>query len=292
MAFRFLHVADLHLGSPLKGLSLREPALAARVGDASRQAFRDVVDRAIDAGVAFAVIAGDVFDRDWRDFAIGQFFVAELTRLSRAGIPVFMIRGNHDAESEVTRSLRLPPGVHVFPSARADTLRVEGLPVAVHGRSFADARVRDDLALGYPDPLPQLFNIGVLHTSLDGRPGQATYAPTTPGVLRAKGYDYWALGHIHAFEEVSRTPAIVFPGILQGRDIGEAGPKGGVIVGVDDGLAIAAIDRIIVDGSGSSWPTSPSTGSRIASGCMRRSTPRSPKRWYGRTGASPRCACA
>ncbi|MDR3373298.1 MAG: DNA repair exonuclease [Ancalomicrobiaceae bacterium] len=245
-SFKFLHMADLHLGSPLKGLALRNQSAAGRIEGASREAFQELIDRALVEGVAFAVIAGDIYDGEWRDTSIGHFFNREISRLSRAGIPVFMVKGNHDAESEVTRALPLPEGVHVFPADAAGTVELEALGVALHGRSFATRAVSENLALAYPPARPNRLNIGLLHTSLTGRPGHEAYAPCSLADLSSRGYDYWALGHVHAFEIVATDPHVVYPGNLQGRSIREPGEKGAVFVDVVDGR-IAGVRRIIVD---------------------------------------------
>ena len=246
MAFRFLHAADLHLGSPFTGLALKDAAIAERFAAASRTAFSDLVTRAIAEKVAFVLIAGDVFDGDWRDLSIGLFFARELARLTRANIRVFLVKGNHDAESVVTRRLTLPDGVHVFPSARPESVALEELGVVIHGRSFPERAVAENFALTYPAPVAGRFNIGLLHTSLDGREGHATYAPCAAADLAGRGYDYWALGHIHKREVVSREPWIVFPGNLQGRSVRETGPKGASLVTVSD-HRVTGIDPIVCD---------------------------------------------
>ena len=245
-SYKFLHAADLHLGSPFQGLAVKDADIARRFADASRKAFSTLVARAVEEGVGFAVIAGDVYDGDWKDSTIGLFFNREVARLDRAGIPVYFLKGNHDAESVITRSISLPDSVWEFSTRKPTTFRIEALKVALHGQGFAERAATENLALTYPAPVPGWFNIGVLHTSLTGRPPHAGYAPCSPDELRARGYDYWALGHVHEFEIVSREPAIVFPGNLQGRSIRETGAKGAVIVTVEDGRT-AAIDRIIVD---------------------------------------------
>ena len=56
------------------------------------------------------------------------------------------------------------------------------------------------------------------------------YAPSDLSYLRSTGYDYWALGHVHRRQELSRTPGIHYPGNPQGRNPGETGPKGGLLV--------------------------------------------------------------
>ncbi len=114
---------------------------------------------------------------------------------------------------------------------------LDAFDVVIHGQSFAHPKVVEDLAASYPAAAPGKINIGVLHTSLDGREGHATYAPTTLEVLKSRGYDYWALGHVHKRELVSRRPLVVFPGNLQGRHVKEPGPKGCELVTLTpDGL--------------------------------------------------------
>ena len=244
--FSFIHAADLHLGSPLSGLAARDPEIARRLASAGRQAFEDLVSLAIARAVAFVIVAGDVYDGDWADNTIGLFFARQVARLDRAGIPVFLVRGNHDAESVITRAVGLPDSVHTFPSARADTVRLEAWKVALHGRSFPNRAVPENLALTYPAPVPGWFNIGVLHTSCTGNAAHETYAPCTVADLAGRGYAYWALGHIHDYAELARDPWIVFPGNLQGRSVRECGPKGAVVVTVADGH-VDAVERLVVD---------------------------------------------
>ena len=245
MNFRFLHAADLHLGSPFLGLAQKDEDVAARFAKASRSAFEDLVTKALEEGVSFVVIAGDVFDGEWRDNSIAFFLNRQLARLSNHGIPTFFLRGNHDAESLVAKSLTWPDNVFEFSTRRPETHRIEDLRVALHGRGFPHREVVENYAVDYPEPLAGWFNIGVLHTAC-GRAGHENYAPCTVADLAARGYDYWALGHVHAFEIVSRDPWIVYPGNLQGRSIRECGERGAVLVDVADGV-VAEVRRIVTD---------------------------------------------
>lgn len=246
-SFTFLHAADLHLGSPLAGLAAKDAEIAERFAAAGRRAFSDLVTHAIEIRAAFLLIAGDVYDGDWQDLSVGLFFAQQLGRLANAGIPVAIVKGNHDAESVVTRSITLPDNVLNFSAARAETRRLDAHRVALHGRSFAQRAVPDEnFARSYPDPVPGWLNIGLLHTSCDGYAAHATYAPCAPAELAARGYDYWALGHVHEYAQVWEDPPIVFPGNLQGRSVRECGPKGAVAVDVADGR-IAGLRRIVLD---------------------------------------------
>lgn len=245
--FKFLHAADLHLDSPLSGLARYEGVPVDEVRLATRTALTNLVDLAIEEGVAFVVIAGDIYDGDWPHFGTGLFFCAAMGRLEKAAIDVYLLYGNHDAQSVLTKKLPLPPNVHDFPTNKAKTFVHQGTGAAIHGRSYKDRDTRDNLAVQYPPAVHGAFNIGVLHTALGGRPPHVPYAPCSTAELSAKGYQYWALGHVHDFEIVSTSPYIVFPGNLQGRSIKECGPKGAVIVTVQDQEVLLDPQRIPLD---------------------------------------------
>ena len=232
---RFIHAADLHIDSPLRGLDRYDGAPVERLRTATRSAFERLIDTAISEHVDFLLLAGDIYDCDWQDFHTGLFFRGQMVRLEREGIRVFIVQGNHDAQGVISKQLVLPPNVTVFSSRAAHTIRLDDRSVAIHGRSFPERAVDEDLVPSYPPPVPGFFNIGLLHTSLTGRAGHDTYAPTDLPTLNHKGYDYWALGHVHAREVIAERPRIVFPGNLQGRHAKETGPKGCELMTVEAG---------------------------------------------------------
>ena len=235
--FRFIHAADIHLDSPLRGLEADPSAPAELIRAATRRTLGRLADLAIAEKADFLLIAGDIYDGDWPDFGTGQYFINQMRRLAQVDIPVFAIRGNHDAANRMTRSLRMPPNVTIFGHAKAHTHRLDAIGVAIHGQSFADPKEPNDLSQAYPPPDKTLFNIGLLHTSAEGYAAHARYAPCDLSRLKSHGYDYWALGHIHERQYLSEDPWIVFPGNLQGRHIGETGPKGAALVTVANGRA-------------------------------------------------------
>lgn len=234
-SFRFIHTADVHIDSPLIGLTRHEGAPAERIRSATRDAFDNLIGQAIAEQVAFVVIAGDLYDGDWRDFHTGLFFSLQMGRLAKAGIQAFVLYGNHDAESQITKRLILPDNVKIFSARKPDSFVLDEFKVALHGQSFRQRDVTDNLVPGYPEPVPGMFNIGVLHTALGGMAGHENYAPCSIDDLKAKGYDYWALGHVHNGQVLHENPHVVFPGNLQGRHIRETGPKGAHLVTIEDG---------------------------------------------------------
>ncbi len=246
--FKFLHAADIHLDSPLRGLGRSEDLPADEIRGASRRALDNLVKLAIDERVKFVLIAGDVYDGDWKDYNTGLWFVGRMARLREAGIKVFLIRGNHDAANKMTAHLPLPDNVHSFPTDKVSSKRIDELDVIVHGQGFAQAAVEHDLAAEYPPADRGRLNIWMLHTSAGGSSEHARYAPCTVDALRAKGYGYWALGHVHNRDILSQGDAwVAFPGNIQGRHVKESGAKGCLIVTVDDARQIVDVDFRALD---------------------------------------------
>jgi DNA repair exonuclease SbcCD nuclease subunit len=229
-----VHAADLHIDSPLRGLGRLEGAPVDDLRLATRRAFGRLINLCLEEQAALLVLAGDVFDGEWRDFNTGLYFVRELARLREVGTEVVMVRGNHDAESVLARHVPLPAHVHTFATDAAETRVYERLGVAVHGQSYGSRSVDDNLAERYPERRRGLFNLGVLHTNAVGDSGHGNYAPCTVAQLVRHGYDYWALGHVHRRQELHREPWVVYPGNLQGRHVHETGAKGCTLLRVDD----------------------------------------------------------
>ncbi|CDX15120.1 Metallophosphoesterase [Mesorhizobium sp. ORS 3324] len=262
MAFRFVHTADIHLDSPLRSLALRNPELAELVGDASRQAFTAIVDLCLAERVDALVIAGDLYDGDQTSMKTARFFASQMTRLHQAGVRVYMIRGNHDAMSRITKQLVLPDTVTIFGGRSQSVVQPgSGLDVAFHGLSFASPKAPESLLPKYAGPQKGAANIGIMHTSLAGSPGHDVYAPCSVADLHGHGFDYWALGHIHVRQVHSGASTLVMPGIPQGRDINEAGEKSVTLVTVRDDrsvdieerlTSVAQFERVSVDLTGTS----------------------------------------
>ncbi len=243
---KFIHAADIHLDSPLVGLTAYPDAPADAFRMATRSALENLVSEAITEKVDFVIIAGDLYDGNWKDFNTGIFFARQMGRLRAAQIEVFLVLGNHDAESEMTKKLVLPDNVHKFPSNKAETFKIPALRVALHGRSFKEAATEENLASTYPEPIIGWLNIGVLHTALEGNAAHANYSPCSVAELHGKGYQYWALGHVHEYQVWRGQSVIAFPGNLQGRHIREVGPRGALLVSAVD-TEIQSVERLHVD---------------------------------------------
>ena len=144
--FKFIHAADVHLDSPLHRLDTYEGVPVDQFRQATRRAFENLIQLALDEKVSFVTIAGDLYDGDWKDYNTGLYLVSQLKRLNDTNIPVFILAGNHDAASRITKTLRFPENVRMFPVNEPATFYLDGPQVALHGQGFASASVKKDLS--------------------------------------------------------------------------------------------------------------------------------------------------
>ena len=247
VSFRFVHAADIHLDSPLRSLALRDPALADLIGNATRKAFIGVVALCLDEQVDALLLSGDLYDGEQTSMKTARFLADQIRKLHEAKIKVFVIRGNHDAISRITKELTFPDSVMIF-GGRAAAVPVErergAIPVVIHGISFAQPHAPESLLDRFRAPIEGAVNIGLLHTSLDGSPGHNPYAPCKLTQLQEVGFRYWALGHIHKRFTAEGAATVVMPGMPQGRDINEEGAKSVTLATVADDGSILLEERL------------------------------------------------
>jgi DNA repair exonuclease SbcCD nuclease subunit len=225
-----LHAADLHLGSPFKGLAA-DGELPARFADCTFRAFDRLIALAIGQQVDAVLLAGDLYDQRDRSLRARLHLMAGLLRLDAAGIRSFLVHGNHDPLEADPGGVALPKSVKVFGPQWEE---VDAGEYRVQGVSFATAEVRENLAAGFHRQSDGL-TIGLLHCNLGGQAEHSNYAPCNLGDLERAGLDYWALGHVHtrAVHSLSGNALAAYPGNLQGRHVNEPGPRGALLVTLD-----------------------------------------------------------
>lgn len=226
---------------------MRNPELAELIGNATRRAFVKIIDLCLDEQVDSLLLAGDLYDGDQTSMKTARFFSEQIRRLHEARIQVFIVRGNHDALSRITKELTFPESVKIF-GGRSEAVMVDRTlgdsPIAIHGLSFAQPHAPESLVGKYKPAVEGAANIGILHTSLGGAPGHDPYAPCSVADLQRTGFDYWALGHVHKRMVVQGKCSVVMPGMPQGRDINEAGSKSVTLVTISDDRSIQIEERV------------------------------------------------
>ncbi|EGL83069.1 metallophosphoesterase [Caldalkalibacillus thermarum TA2.A1] len=237
MTLKFIHSADLHLGSPFKGLVHLPEEIYLKIKDSIFLAFESLVHVAIQEDVDFILIAGDIFDSSNPSVQAQLRFKRGLEKLAAEEIRVFIVHGNHDPVHGRYQAFNWPDNVHVFSAEEVQRIpyyKGGQLAAAIYGISYGTARVTDNLARRFGRQAEEPFAIGLLHTNCDGVEEHEPYAPCSKQDLLRAGMDYWALGHVHTRQIIHEDPYIVYPGNLQGRHIREQGERGFYVVEVDE----------------------------------------------------------
>ncbi len=261
--FKFVHSADLHLDSPFRIHKGRDEELRDLLLGASLSAFSRLCDLAIDEKVDFIVLAGDIYDGIERGVRAQLEMRRQLLRLGSHGITVYMAFGNHDPIDSAERfAIDWPENLVIFPVLpKTFSLERDGMEFGeITGVSYQTREERRNLARLFPNSYTELFSIAVLHSNVGNSQEHGNYAPAALADLIEKGYDYWALGHIHKRTILSESPLIVYPGNIQGLHMkpSERGPKGAELVAVSQGgithsfvtLSDVLFDIVKVDVSG------------------------------------------
>jgi DNA repair exonuclease SbcCD nuclease subunit len=238
---RFVHASDLHLDATFGGVDAADGKVAGALEHSTLEAFDRVIQLSIDRGVDFLVIAGDLYNSADHSLRAELAFQRGMRRLSDAGIPAFIVRGNHDPADGWSAGLELPDSVAIFPAdqvERHEVVRDGEVVCVVYGPSFATQKVTENLAIDFERGANDPYAVAVLHANVGQRQGWDNYAPCSVDDLRAAGMDYWALGHVHVAGRVMDNPPAVYSGSTQGLNPTEEGPRGCFVVHLDEDGAI------------------------------------------------------
>ncbi|EBF5161375.1 exonuclease SbcCD subunit D [Listeria monocytogenes] len=242
---QFLHMADLHLDSPFIGLSTLPQPLFSAIQESTFQSLERITTVAIKEAVDFVLIAGDIYDSEDQSVRAQARFAKEMKRLEAANIPVFMIHGNHDFIEKHKEKLTLPSNVHIF-SEQVEVMShktATGVSVNIYGFSYNERHIRSSRVGEYKIQGDADFHIALLHGSaVSSSEEHDVYAPFRVQEISKKGFDYWALGHIHKRQLLAESPSIYYPGNIQGRNRKESGEKGASIITLSE--ASTTIDFI------------------------------------------------
>ena len=224
---RFLHVADLHLDSPFKGISSIPKNRWKEIRESTFQAFQNMINYAVESKPDFVLIVGDIYDGEIRSLRAQHLFQKGMEALHVENIPVFICHGNHDHLSGSWVRFQLPENVHVFGGkVETKTLLIDAQKVYITGFSYKERHIQESMHSYYPHSNHDEIHIGMLHGSVEGNNEHDVYAPFRKSDLLEKGYQYWALGHIHKRQIIHSDPPIVYPGNTQSRHRNENGIKG------------------------------------------------------------------
>ncbi|SDC65628.1 DNA repair exonuclease SbcCD nuclease subunit [Pelagirhabdus alkalitolerans] len=232
-SLKFIHAADLHLDSPFKGLSNLPNDLYQTLKQSTFNALDHLIDLAIKEDVDFVLMVGDIFDETIQSVYAQMQFKQACQRLDSAGINVYLSYGNHDYTQVEQSQFQLPENVHVFNKESVESVdhyKDHDILATIHGFSYINQAVWENKTDEYIPTSSGGYQIGMLHGSAKQSEDHDHYAPFSKEELINKGFDYWALGHIHKRMELHDNPHIVYPGNIQGRSRKESGSKGCYLV--------------------------------------------------------------
>ncbi|MCL5027272.1 MAG: DNA repair exonuclease [Chloroflexi bacterium] len=229
---RLLHTADLHLGDDYGGQGLAHRAL------------ERVVDTAIARAVDIVIVAGDLFDHNRASSSDVDFVLRQLARLA---MPTVLLPGNHDPldETSIYRQADLPgrcPNVRLLSRPAGHLLRFPHLRLMVWGRPVVDHHPGFNPIADMPPRDGNHWHVAVAH-GIDVPEGEASdrSSPISIGEIASSGWDYIALGHVHAFRNVSQEGKVV--ACYSGSPVPPSYPGEGtgcvVIVELDDELGVS-----------------------------------------------------
>ena len=231
---RFIHTGDLHLGSPLKAVGEISERLKKSLTESSYTAIKNIVDAALEHDVDFVLMCGDIYDNEARSVKGNRFLTEQMKRLADRDIPVFIIYGNHDPIGKSIDFFDFPDNIRILGAETVEMCEIAGKSgktrARILGQSYGTPSESRKIHLNYKPPIDDSINIAMLHTGLN--PGSNAYVPCSPEELKNQSeIHYWALGHVHSPEIINAgDPIIAYPGIPQGRDVGETGLKGCFLV--------------------------------------------------------------
>ena len=231
---KFIHAADLHLDTPFISISNFSQELQQKLKNSTYTAADKIFQTAISEQVDFVILAGDTFDNTERTLSAQMYLKNKFDELNKYGIKVFMVYGNHDYYRDGFSVIDFPNNVTIFSDevSTSELVTNDGQNVGITGFSYYQNHVTEDMVQNYPDRKSYDYQIGILHAGI----GDGNYAPFSVSELLTKGYDYWALGHIHKREVLHENPWVIYPGDTQGRNQNELEQKGFYIVTVENGI--------------------------------------------------------
>lgn len=224
---KFIHIADMHFDSPFVNLSDKEG-----LGDLrrleQRKALKKVIEYIKENNIKYLFISGDLYEQKY----IKKSTIEYINNLFKEvpGTKVFIAPGNHDpyVKNSYYNKFNWNENVKIFNS---NMEKVELEDVNIYGFGFDDFYCTksgiEDINIEDKNKL----NILIIHGSLDGGAIEnSEYNPLSRKILKEKGFDYVALGHIHKLDyNTENNQNIVYPGSTVSLGFDELGLHGMII---------------------------------------------------------------
>lgn len=235
---KIVHVSDTHLGYSAYSKVDESTGLNQRETD-FYDAFQGFVDRALRLRPDAVLHSGDLFDTVRPTNRAISFALEQFLRITREGIPVVVIAGNHSTPrlretGSVFRIFEHIEGMHPVYREQYEAVDLGGLTVHAVPHCDTDRMVAE---LERLQPSKARYNVGMLHAGIASlqvfRTGEYNEAIVSSSYLRPD-FDYFALGHYH--DRCRVTDNSCYAGSIERLSFSEAGtPKGFVVADLERG---------------------------------------------------------
>ena len=224
---KVLHIGDIHLDSPFSLFDVEKSGERRRE---LRETFSTIMMYAKMKEADLVIIAGDLFDSEFVTRETMSLIVSQFSALPYCRFVI--TPGNHDPATAKSAYLKtkFPENVYVFASENVEKISFDDIGVDVYGFAYVEEKYERN-------PLAERFildngkiNIFAAHADIYSKSG--TYCPMKPADFAAFGFDYAALGHIHAGGKIEKEGETYYAycGCPEGRSFDECGVKGGIFI--------------------------------------------------------------
>jgi len=228
---KFLHCADLHIDTKFQYLDEEKNTIRK---EELREVFSRIVSLAISEKVDVVFISGDLFEGVNATADSLELITAEVLRAQN--IRFFISPGNHDPYTPASQYtlLKLPSNAHIFSSTSIEKIVLDDLELEVYGAGFVTATCASNLLEGFVREPSGNASVYLIHGDIYNQGSPYNYM--NPSEIERFGFDYVALGHVHAHSnDMYGKTRFVYPGIPEGRGFDELGDKGVVIGSISKG---------------------------------------------------------
>ncbi len=190
---KFLHFGDIHLDTPIKGISEEKINERRR---AMHSSFLRLMGFIRDRGIDYALISGDLFDNEYVTNATAETLIREFSSCPATRFIIAPGKCDCFGGNALYSSNRLPDNCYVFSSDALSRFDFEEDKVTVYGWAFVDPALTENPLLDKHVNDASSINIVCGYADLEGG-ANSTICPVSEADLKNFGADYYALGSRH-----------------------------------------------------------------------------------------------
>lgn len=241
---KFVHIADMHFDAPFTTLAKNDLGNKRRLEQ--RKVFKQIIEYIRDNEIDHLFIAGDLYEHEYVNISTIEYINNLFKEIPETKI--YIVPGNHDprVKDSYYNKFNWNENVYIFNEKIEKVVEEE---VDIYGFGFENFYMQNSKLNEIKIENPNKINILLTHGALDAATKEdMQYNPISKRELRALGFDYIALGHIHKpsyNDELNQT--IVYPGSCISFGFDELGSHGMIVGSIEQNkklqVAFVPVDK-------------------------------------------------